>query len=54
MKVIETLNPPRGKGVTILIGNQIMFTQPIIKEDRQFMAIVVHWITEYQKGNPRG
>lgn len=44
---------PRGNGVTILIGRQILLTQPPIKEDHVFVATVTQWVTDYYKGNPQ-
>jgi hypothetical protein len=54
MKVIENTSPARGKGVTILMNNHVLTTQPPVLEDQKFLQQVSHWIREYQKDNPRG
>jgi hypothetical protein len=53
LHVVDKPEPPRGNGVTILIGNQVMFTQPVIAEDRRFLALAMQWIMDFYKGNPR-
>lgn len=46
--------PTTGEGVTILMNNYMLTTQPPVLEDQKFLQQASHWIREYQKENPRG
>lgn len=52
MTVIHNLSEPRTNGVTILMANQVLFTQAPTMEDRKFMEFCVYQFNEYQKGRP--
>lgn len=54
MQLISNDSPPRTNGVTILMGGQILFTQPPTLDDQKFLNQAVHWFKEFQKENPRG
>ena len=54
MKLIENTSPPREKGVTILMNNYMLTTQPPVLEDQKFLHQASHWFREYQKDKPLG
>jgi hypothetical protein len=54
MKVIDNTSPSRGNGVTILMGNHVLTTQPPILEDQKFLQQASLRFRDYQKENPRG
>ena len=54
MKLIESNPPTRGNGVTIMMKNQVFYTQPPIQADNQFLMQASYWFSEFQKGQPRG